>query len=462
MPQNSRAGTVSGRPEMVSLRCTTAHHSLFGSTTCLARPRRRACPVVRAAAAVEAGTQAKVSLIRIGTRESLFCKPSSLSCPASLVRRRAAAIAPPRRRGPGPRPATTFEYNLRRVPSTNSLPSLARDILVSDCSGLVSMAVDGAVSADLEESIDEMGKTLSDLAGKLSDLTNQFAALRPLIPLAKKLDGIPEKVTALEASAFEQNEQLRALGLAVSRLEQRRRDGKQPSDQDTSPEASKSADHDRFIRLAQTQARETREKLRAAHSELAEEGAIEIIVIKTTGDIVLDKPLADIGGKGLFTKEIDEALLNGATDIAVVNFRGNIETRLKKLKGGDVHATLLALAGLKRLNMAENVTSLLSVDEMLPAVAQGALGIACRSNDEKMRILAVLDGNCRTPIAAYAYRDKDGNCSFRGLLASPDGSKVYRTTRSGLYSFEDMVAMGKDAGHELKAKAGSGFFDRLQ
>nr|CAB3499851.1 unnamed protein product [Digitaria exilis] len=81
-----------------------------------------------------------------------------------------------------------------------------------------------------------MGKT-SDLAGKLSDLTNQFAALKPLIPLAKKLDGIPEKVTALQASAFEQNEQLRALGLAVSRLEQRLRDGKQPSDQDTSPEA---------------------------------------------------------------------------------------------------------------------------------------------------------------------------------------------------------------------------------
>nr|CAB3448965.1 unnamed protein product [Digitaria exilis] len=166
----------------------------------------------------------------------------------------------------------------------------------------------------------------------------------------------------------------------------------------------------------------------------------------------------------------------------VVNFRGNVQTRLKKLKGGDVHATLLALAGLKRLNMAENATSLLSVDEMLPAVAQGAIGIACRSNDDKMmeylsslnhedtrlavacerEFLAVLDGNCRTPIAAYAYRDKDGNCSFRGLLASPDGSKVYETRRSGSYSFEDMVAMGKDAGHELKAKAGPGFFDSLQ
>jgi hydroxymethylbilane synthase len=71
-------------------------------------------------------------------------------------------------------------------------------------------------------------------------------------------------------------------------------------------------------------------------------------------------------------------------DFQVVNFRGNVQTRLKKLKGGDVHATLLALAGLKRLNMAENATSLLSVDEMLPAVAQGAIGIACRSNDDKM------------------------------------------------------------------------------
>jgi len=112
------------------------------------------------------------------------------------------------------------------------------------------------------------------------------------------------------------------------------------------------------------------------------------------------------------------------------------------------------------------------------------LSVAC-----EREFLAVLDGNCRTPIAAYAYRDKDGNCSFRGLLASPDGSKgilgfhffnkkschrkehfvtfmilvtVYETARSGPYSFDDMVAMGKDAGHELKAKAGPDFFDHLQ
>ncbi|KAG8044186.1 hypothetical protein GUJ93_ZPchr0040g33535 [Zizania palustris] len=132
--------------------------------------------------------------------------------------------------------------------------------------------------------------------------------------------------------------------------------------------------------------------------------------------------------------------------------------------------------------MAETATSVLSVEEMLPAVAQGAIGIACRSDDDQMmnylsslnhedtrlavacerEFLAVLDGNCRTPIAAYAYRDKDGNCSFRGLLASPDGSIVYETSRTGSYDLDGMVEMGKDAGHELKAKAGPGFFDSLQ
>lgn len=300
--------------------------------------------------------------------------------------------------------------------------------------------------------------------------------------------------------------------------------------------------------LALAQAHETRDKLIDAHAELAEEGAVEIVIIKTTGDIVLDKPLADIGGKGLFTKEIDDALMGERIDIAVhsmkdvptylpegtilpcnlpredvrdaficltakslaelpagsvvgsaslrrqsqilyrypalkvVNFRGNVQTRLRKLKEGDVHATLLALAGLKRLDMAENATSVLPVEEMLPAVAQGAIGIACRTNDDTMinyisslnhedtrlavacerAFLEVLDGNCRTPIAAYAYRDKDGNCSFRGLLASPDGTKVYVASRSGTYAYDDMIVMGKDAGHELKAQAGPGFFANLQ
>ncbi|KAJ0792671.1 putative hydroxymethylbilane synthase [Helianthus annuus] len=298
--------------------------------------------------------------------------------------------------------------------------------------------------------------------------------------------------------------------------------------------------------LALAQAYETRDKLMASSSELAEEGAIEIVVIKTTGDKILSQPLADIGGKGLFTKEIDEALLNSEIDIAVhsmkdvptylpektilpcnlpredvrdafislkatsladlqagsivgtaslrrksqllhrypslsvlENFRGNVQTRLKKLNDGVVEATLLALAGLKRLNMTEHVSSILPIDDMLPAVAQGAIGIACRSDDDKMAsyiaklnheetrlavaceraFLLTLDGSCRTPIAGYACRDEDGNCLFRGLVASPDGTKVLETSRKGLYAYEDMVLMGKDAGEELLSRAGPGFFD---
>ncbi|KAH7860219.1 hypothetical protein Vadar_010837 [Vaccinium darrowii] len=298
--------------------------------------------------------------------------------------------------------------------------------------------------------------------------------------------------------------------------------------------------------LALAQAYETRDKLMATHSELAEEDAIQIVIIKTTGDKILSQPLADIGGKGLFTKEIDEALINGEIDIAVhsmkdvptylpdktilpcnlpredvrdafislgsaslaelpagstigtaslrrrsqilhrypslkvlENFRGNVQTRLKKLNEGVVHATLLALAGLKRLNMTENVTSILSLDDMLPAVAQGAIGIACRSNDDKMAeylaslnheetrlavaceraFLLALDGSCRTPIAGYACRDEDGNCIFKGLVASPDGTRVLETSRQGPYAYEDMMLMGKDAGEELLSRAGPGFFD---
>ncbi|KAL8140837.1 hypothetical protein V2J09_006858 [Rumex salicifolius] len=298
--------------------------------------------------------------------------------------------------------------------------------------------------------------------------------------------------------------------------------------------------------LALAQAYETRQLLMSSHPELAEEGAIQIVIIKTTGDKILSQPLADIGGKGLFTKEIDEALLNNEIDIAVHsmkdvptylpdkiilpcnliredvrdafispaaaslaelpagsvvgtaslrrksqllhrnpnlivqdNFRGNVQTRLKKLSEGKVQATLLALAGLKRLSMTENVTSVLSIDEMLPAVAQGAIGIACLDDDDKMvtylsslnheetrlavacerAFLETLDGSCRTPIAGYACRDENGDCLFRGLVASPDGKQVIETSRKGPYSIEDMILMGKDAGKELLTRGGPGFFD---
>lgn len=295
--------------------------------------------------------------------------------------------------------------------------------------------------------------------------------------------------------------------------------------------------------LALAQAHETKRRLIEAHPALAEEGAIEISIIHTTGDMVLDKALSEIGGKGLFTKEIDVAQLNGDVDIAVhsmkdvptwlpdgiilpcmlpredtrdvfisnkaksieelpdgsvigsaslrrqsqilaknpklkvINFRGNVQTRLRKLAEDKVDATLLALAGLARMDMTEHITKIIEQDEMLPAVAQGAIGITCRAGDTKMldflaplnhvptktcvdcerAFLAKLDGSCRTPIAGQATVDADGKLKFRGLVAKPDGSVVYETTREG--SESDAISIGEDAGNELREKMGENFFE---
>jgi len=290
----------------------------------------------------------------------------------------------------------------------------------------------------------------------------------------------------------------------------------------------------------------TEKLLKTSFPELAEAGALEIVVIKTTGDKVLSTPLADIGGKGLFTKEIDEALLDGRVDIAVhsmkdvptylpegtvlpcnlpredvrdvfispvagdlselppgavvgsaslrrqaqilaryphlkvENFRGNVQTRLRKLNEGACSATLLALAGLKRLDMTQHATRTIPIDEMLPAVAQGAIGIACRSGDDASRallaalnhedtrvavvteraFLAALDGSCRTPIAGYARRGEDGKMLFSGLVARPDGSVVHSVERRGNgFDAEEGARIGREAGEELKVKAGAAFFD---
>lgn len=299
--------------------------------------------------------------------------------------------------------------------------------------------------------------------------------------------------------------------------------------------------------MALAQAYLTRDLLKKTHPELNEEGAIEIKIIKTTGDKVLSQPLADIGGKGLFTKEIDEALLDGRVDIAVhsmkdvptylpegtilpcnlpredtrdafisplgscladlpegsvigsaslrrraqilakhpsfqvVNFRGNVQSRLRKLEEGDVAATLLAYAGLKRLDLTDKITSVLSLDDMLPAVAQGAIGIACRTGDEKQMayldslnhpdtytavlceraFLAALDGSCRTPIAGHAYRAEDGGLAFKGLIAHPDGIEMHTIEQTSAFSNEDAMQLGKDAGAKLKDKAGANLMDYL-
>ena len=299
--------------------------------------------------------------------------------------------------------------------------------------------------------------------------------------------------------------------------------------------------------LALAQAYLTRDLLKKTHPELNEDGAIEIKIIKTTGDKVLSQPLADIGGKGLFTKEIDDALLDGRVDIAVhsmkdvptylpegtilpcnlpredtrdafisphgdslaalaegsvigsaslrrraqilakhpsfqvVNFRGNVQSRLRKLEEGDVAATLLAYAGLKRLDLTDKITSVLSLDDMLPAVAQGAIGIACRTGDERQMayldslnhpetytavlceraFLAALDGSCRTPIAGHAYRGEDGNLAFKGLIAHPDGLEMHTVESSAAFDNESAVQLGKDAGAQLKDKAGPQLMDFL-
>lgn len=289
--------------------------------------------------------------------------------------------------------------------------------------------------------------------------------------------------------------------------------------------------------LALAQAYETKRRLGEEFSELAEEGAVDIVVLKTSGDMILDKALKEIGGKGLFTKELDVALLNKDVDICVhsmkdvptwlvpgtvlpcnlpredtrdvfisnkgkciadlpdgsvigsaslrrqaqiqaknptlkvVNFRGNVQTRLRKLDDGEVDATLLAYAGLKRMDMTEFATSIIEWDEMLPAVAQGAIGIQCREDDEQAlkyldalnhpetklcvdcerAFLAALDGNCRTPIAGQARIEDDGQLHFSGLLAKEDGTEIYETTRVGRP--EDAVAIGTEAGEELREKA---------
>ena len=168
-------------------------------------------------------------------------------------------------------------------------------------------------------------------------------------------------------------------------------------------------------------------------------------------------------------------LLHLRPDLQVVNFRGNVDTRLAKQASGIVDATLLAMAGLKRLGL--KVGAPISEEEMLPAVGQGAVCIECRSDDAPTRgwlakidhaptatcvaaehaMLAVLDGSCRTPIAGHATLGADGSLHLRGLILKPDGSQAIATERKG--AARDAAALGKDAGLELKQRGGPGFLE---
>ncbi|WP_366658146.1 hydroxymethylbilane synthase [Fodinicurvata sp. EGI_FJ10296] len=296
--------------------------------------------------------------------------------------------------------------------------------------------------------------------------------------------------------------------------------------------------------LALAQAHEVRDRLAAAHPDLAPgpDGAqpIEIVVIKTTGDRILDRPLAEIGGKGLFTKELDQALDEGDIDLCVHSMkdvptllpdnmvlaallpredprdvwfarggetlsslpagsmvgtaslrrqaqvlalrpdlrvsvlRGNVATRLAKLERGEVDATMLALAGLNRLGHAVGDGSIVvEPSEIMPAVAQGAIGLQIRRSDEATALrvaalhcpgtgarvamergfLAALDGSCRTPIAGLAMIE-DGRLAFAGLVAAPDGSRIERI--EGTSDPDNAAETGHDLGMALRSRLPAG------
>ena len=168
-------------------------------------------------------------------------------------------------------------------------------------------------------------------------------------------------------------------------------------------------------------------------------------------------------------------ILNRRPDLKVTLIRGNVQTRLAKLVDGACDATLLALAGLNRLGMADKASSVLEPEEMLPAVGQGAIGITCRADDAAVReflaavdhrpshirvraeraLLAALDGSCRTPIGGLAEISGD-RIRLRGLVARPDGSVLFETEREGAVA--EAEALGDDAGRELRGRAGDDLF----
>src|ERR1700722_3214018 len=289
--------------------------------------------------------------------------------------------------------------------------------------------------------------------------------------------------------------------------------------------------------LALAQTHEARRLLAVANG--CDESRFEIVVIRTSGDMIQDRPLSEAGGKGLFTKEIDAAMLNDEIDVAVHSskdlptflpegvtiagylpredvrdafisaragslaalprgatlgtaslrrlaqvkrlrpdiraalLRGNVETRLRKAEAGEVDATLLAYAGLKRLGLAQRATALLDIDDFLPAVGQGAIGLTARANDAATRLalgrildvqtgaalaaerafLSILDGSCRTPIAGHA-RVVAGRIAFHGMVLRADGSEVFEVKTAG--AAVDAQRLGAEAGRDLLGRLPAG------
>ena len=283
--------------------------------------------------------------------------------------------------------------------------------------------------------------------------------------------------------------------------------------------------------LALIQTREVMRALEAHHPSLKER--LEIVAMKTTGDTIMDRSLIELGGKSLFTKEIEDALLKGTIDLAthsmkdmaaevplgliipamleredprdalityqgrlleefppgslfgtsslrrqaevlhkfphfqVLPLRGNVPTRIQKIESGELDATLLAVAGLKRLGILEKATQILSIEEFLPAVAQGAIGIQCRADDEgilellaplnhyptfqavsaERAFMKTLQGSCRTPMAAYGYLE-DETLFQSGMGIEPQGCNMRFISHKGIASQAEDI--GKEAAHLLQ------------
>lgn len=292
--------------------------------------------------------------------------------------------------------------------------------------------------------------------------------------------------------------------------------------------------------LAMWQAEFVKAELEKAHEGLV----VELLPMSTKGDVILDTPLAKVGGKGLFVKELEVAMLEGKADIAVhsmkdvpVDFpeglglqviceredprdafvsntyksieelphgavvgtsslrrqcqiraarpdleirdlRGNVGTRLAKLDAGNYDAIILAAAGLKRLKLEERIASFIEAEQSLPANGQGAVGIECRTDDERVKALLAplehtetrhrviaeramntrLEGGCQVPIGAYAEIEGD-TLTLRGLVGNPDGSQVIQGTTNG--SKLEAEQLGIALADELLSKGAKAILDAV-
>jgi hydroxymethylbilane synthase len=292
--------------------------------------------------------------------------------------------------------------------------------------------------------------------------------------------------------------------------------------------------------LALWQARWVQENIFEQHPEIS----VELLILKTTGDRIQDRPLSEVGGKGLFIKELETALLDGRADMAVHSMkdvtgffpggleisviaeredpgdawlcpkygsiedfphggivgtsslrrasqlkhhrpdlrirslRGNVITRLRKLDEGEVDATILAVAGLKRSDLEERITEVLPMEWMLPAIGQGAIGIETRIDDQETlnriqhlndqttwdcllaerTLLTEMEGNCQIPLAGYCILNGD-ELFLRALIADPEGESILRYEARA--ARQDSVKLGREAAQWLLKNGGEEILQKV-